>query len=85
MFYEKHFPYMKAYENKDGTLLYTIYYQDGQMVTFKEMTPCAEIINFCELNMAEYKYRQGQLSSCVQGCVKNHNLHLEFQEHLLCI
>ena len=54
MFYEKHFPYMKAYENKDGTLLYTIYYQDGQMVTFKEMTPCAEIINFCELDMAEY-------------------------------
>ena len=54
MFYEKHFPYMRAYEDKDGTLLYTIYYQDGQMVTFKEMTPCAEIINFCELNMAKY-------------------------------
>ena len=32
MFYEKHFPYMRAYEDKDGALLYTIYYQDGQMV-----------------------------------------------------
>lgn len=45
---------MKAYEDKDGDLIYTIYYQDGQTVTFKEMTPCAEVINFCELDITEY-------------------------------
>ncbi|MCI9625376.1 MAG: hypothetical protein HFI90_01190 [Clostridia bacterium] len=54
MFYQKHFPYMKTYEDGNGALLYTIYYEDGQIVTFKEMTPCAEIINFCDLDMTEY-------------------------------
>lgn len=54
MFHQKQFPYMKAYEDGDGALLYTIYYEDGQMVTFKELTPCAQIINFCELDITKY-------------------------------
>lgn len=55
MFHQKHFPYMRAYEDYDGSLFYTIYYENGIMTTIQELTPCTEVINFCELDMSDYK------------------------------
>ena len=55
MFREKVFPYMKAFEGADGKIYYVTCYRDGSTGFNIEDCPGQTVIDFCELDLADYK------------------------------
>ena len=55
MFREKVFPYLKAFEGADGKIYYVTCYQDGSTTFHIEDCPGQTVIDFCELDLTEYK------------------------------
>ena len=55
MFRDKVFPYMKAFEGADGKIYYVTCYRDGSTGFNIEDCPGQTVIDFCELDLTDYK------------------------------
>lgn len=57
MFYENRFPHVKAFEDKDGSVCYILYEEKDRATSYLEECPGIELVNFCELDLSDYKER----------------------------
>lgn len=57
MFYENRFPHVKAFEDEVGSVCYILYEEKDKVSSYMETCPGVELVNFCELDLSDYKER----------------------------
>ena len=62
MFYENRFPHVKAFEDEDGSVCYILYEEKDKISSYMEACPGIELVNFCELDLSDYRERLNMFS-----------------------